>query len=94
MDVLASWGEGMGDRDRPHKWQSWYGLLNTQLASNGGGQRPSLLWKPGMPLDWGRTLVPKETIAAASFSDTYELGYDHFVMMIDSFTDVSIMLSR
>ena len=72
MDVLASWGEGMGDRARPHKWQSWYGLLNTQLASNGGGQRPSLLWKPGMPLDWGRALVPKETIAAASFSDTYE----------------------
>jgi site-specific DNA-cytosine methylase len=72
MDVIASWGYTMGHKSRPNKWQSWYGLLNTQLTSNGGGQRPMLSWKPGEELKLSRMAVPKETIAAASFSDSYE----------------------
>ena len=72
MDVLASWGPGMGNKSHPNKIQSWWGLLNTQLTSNGGGQRPPLSWRPGEPLKRTRLAVPQETLAAASFSSSYE----------------------
>ena len=50
---------------------SWYGLLNAQLTTNGGGRRPPLSWWFDAPLTLTRTTVPCETVAAASLPDDY-----------------------
>ena len=50
---------------------SWYGLLNAQLTTNGGGRRPPLSWWFDAPLTQTRLTVPKETVAAASLPDDY-----------------------
>ena len=44
---LGNYGEGAGDCHAPHPLQSWYGLPNTQLTSNGGSRRVMLDWRPG-----------------------------------------------
>ena len=55
---------------------SWYGLLNAQLTTNGGGRRPPLSWWFDAPLTKTRLTMPKETVAAASLPDDY-LQYVH-----------------
>ena len=68
---LGNYGEGAGHCDAPHPLQSWYGLPNTQLTSNGGARRVMLDWRPGQQISQTRLTVPIETVRMASLSSTY-----------------------
>lgn len=68
---LGNYGEGAGHKEAPHPLQSWWGLPNTQLASNGGARRVMLSWRPGQPVNTTRLTTPRETAAIASLSNTY-----------------------
>ena len=71
MHKIARTGPGMGHSELCNLIQSWEGLLNTQTTHNGGGRRPSTLWKRGMPLGRTRLTVPVETVRAASLPADY-----------------------
>ena len=76
MHKLARSGPGMGFSELPSLVQSWGtdekpSILNTQTTHNGGGRRPTLSWKAGMPLTRTRMTVPVETVRAASLPHDY-----------------------
>lgn len=68
---LGNYGPGAGDCNSPHPLQSWQGLANTQLTSNGGSRRVMLQWRPGDRIQRTRLTTPIETIRLASLSSTY-----------------------
>jgi site-specific DNA-cytosine methylase len=68
---LGNYGEGPGNCDWPHPLQSWWGLANTQLTSNGGARRVRLDWQPGQAIRQTRLTTPIETVRIASLSETY-----------------------
>ena len=68
---LGNFGPGAGDSSSPHPLQSWYGLCNTQLTTNGGARRVMMDWKEGDEIEYTRLTIPMETIRIASLSDTY-----------------------
>ena len=61
----------IGHSSSPHTVYSWYGLMNAQLTTNGGGVRPPLNWWYNGPLEWARLTTPLETIRCASLPDDY-----------------------
>lgn len=71
---LGNYGQGAGHCHNPHPLQSWWGLANTQLTSNGGARRVLLNWQPGQPIYKTRLTTPIETVRMASLSETY-LGW-------------------
>ena len=73
---IGSYGTGAGDSRFPHPLQSWYGLMNTQLTTNGGARRVLLTWDEGThtPIYTTRLTTPIETVRTASLPDTY-LGW-------------------
>jgi hypothetical protein len=68
---VGNFGQGAGDSSLPHPLQSWYGLCNTQLTTNGGARRVMMDWNKGDEVEYTRLTVPIETIRIASLSDTY-----------------------
>ena len=78
LHLIAQVGQKgeFGSPECPCAVYSWYGLLNAQLTTNGGGRRPPLSWWFDTPLTTTRLTVPKETVAAASLPDDY-LQYVH-----------------
>lgn len=75
---LGKYGEGAGDHTAPHPLQSWWGLANTQLTSNGGARRVMLSWKPGDPITLTRLTTPTETIRMASLPNDYQTWVRQF----------------
>jgi site-specific DNA-cytosine methylase len=68
---VGNYGEGVGHCYSPHPLQSWWGLANTQLTSNGGARRVMLDWRPGKQVNQTRLTTPIETVRMASLSSTY-----------------------
>ena len=68
---LGNYGPGAGDCNNPHPLQSWQGLANTQLTSNGGSRRVMLHWRPGDRIQHTRLTTPIETTRLASLPSTY-----------------------
>ena len=68
---LGNYGPGAGDCNHSHPLQSWQGLANTQLTSNGGSGRVMLHWKPGDQHQHTRLITPIETTRLASLPSTY-----------------------
>ena len=68
---VARIGEGVGHSTNPHSIQSWWGLFNTQLTTNGGAQRVMLDYLPGSEVKTTRLTVPEETVAVASLHPSY-----------------------
>ena len=58
-----------GFSDNPYNIQGWDGMLATQMATNGGSRRPTLLWQPGEPIGDTRMTVPIESCRAASLAE-------------------------
>ena len=75
LQVISRLAPGMGHSRNPHTILTWDGLLNGQTSYNGGGQRPSVDWKPGNCVSRTRLVVPIETVRAASLDDTSDSGY-------------------
>ena len=68
---LGNYGQGAGHCDSPNSLQSWWGLANTQLTSNGGARRVRVDWQPGQPITHTRLTTPTETVRMASLPHTY-----------------------
>ena len=68
---LGNFGPGAGDSATPHPLQSWYGLCNTQLTTNGGARRVMMDWVKSDEIENTRLTIPIETIRIASLSDSY-----------------------
>ena len=61
---LGNFGPGAGDSASPHPLQSWYGLCNTQLTTNGGARRVMIGWTKGDEIENTRLTIPIETITS------------------------------
>ena len=72
IQVVASYGTGMGHSSRPNKVQGWEGIFTGQTTYNGGGSRVPLDWSPGMPIDFTRKTIPIETVRIASLCSQYK----------------------
>lgn len=79
LHQLGEYGKGSGHCDNPHSLQSWWGLANTQLTSNGGARRVMLSWQPGQTITHTRLTTPVETVRMASLP----IGYLHWVRQYD-----------
>lgn len=69
---IAQMGTGMGHSSKPNSVYSWDGTMNTQTTHNGGGVRPPLSWKPGMPINRVRKTTVSEARKAANLMESYE----------------------
>ena len=60
LHLIAQVGQKgeFGPPECPCAVYSWYGLLNDQLTTNGGGRRPPLSWWFDTPLTTTRLTVP------------------------------------